>query len=130
MVCVIQALTASEVGDWRSASATQSLPLKSLPPVAAWHFLYHFLLKRPEWVAAQQGLRQPAPQTLGPSWPDLCTGTRVCVMGSSMGLCRQILLIEVCGLEVEGLLEGPILRISRGFSGCFKVEVQKAECFT
>lgn len=33
---------------------------------------------RIEWVAAQQGLRQPAPETLGPARPGLCTGPRVC----------------------------------------------------
>lgn len=45
MLCVSQALVASEVRDWRSALSTQSLSLKSLPLLAAWHFLHHFLLK-------------------------------------------------------------------------------------
>ena len=45
MLCVSQALVVSEVGDWRSASATQNLPLTSLPPLATGHSLCHFLLK-------------------------------------------------------------------------------------
>lgn len=71
MPCVSQALVASEVRDGRSA--TQSLPLKSLPLRASWHFRHLFLLKGQTRVGyciegvKTNGSPKPAP------WPGMCT---------------------------------------------------------
>lgn len=85
MLRVSQALVASEVGDGRSAWATQSLPLKSLPLRASWHFRPLFLLNgqtrggsRIEGVEAD-GSPKPGPRT------GLCTGPRRASWGQSCG---------------------------------------------
>lgn len=78
MLCVDQALVSSEVRDWRSAPATESLPLKSLPPLAAWHSLHHFLLKGQARVGyCTVGVKGSPP----PAWLGLCTEPRVYVTG-------------------------------------------------
>lgn len=68
MPCVSQALVASEVRDWRSASATESRPLKSLPPLAAWHSLHHFLSEGEGRVGyCTAGVKAPAPPLPNPT---------------------------------------------------------------
>lgn len=62
MPCVSQALVASEVGDGRSTLATESRPWKSLPPLAAWHSLHHFLSEGEARVGyCTAGAKAPTP---------------------------------------------------------------------
>lgn len=73
MLCVSQALVASEVGHWRLAWATQSLPLKSLSLQASWHFWHLLLLKGQTRVGyCIGGVKAASSPDPGP-WSGLCT---------------------------------------------------------
>lgn len=125
MLCVSQALVASEAGDWRSAWATQSLPLKSPSLQACGHFQHLFLLKGQTRVGyCIRGVKAagfPRPWALA----CLVPRAQVCVTGPSVWSYLHCLLFEACHSGTVGLLADPTAKTN--CESCCQVTVYRAE---
>lgn len=125
MLCVSQALVASEAGDWRSAWATQSLPLKSPSLRACGHFQHLFLLKGQTRVGyCTRGVKAagfPRPWALA----CLVPRAQVCMTGPSMWSYLHCLLFEACHPGTVGLLADPTAKTNG--ESCCRVTLYRAE---